>query len=423
MPEAATEAPTEAVRREVEGRTAESSGVAPAAGGHRSDNIRFLTGIRAVAALWVLLFHIFMFATPLYGGDSWFAVLSAAGYMGVDFFFVLSGFILAYQYSDSLAHPSRTLAARFLALRLARIYPLHIATMVLVALIVGVGGVFGMRPGNPDQLSPRLGLANLLLVHAWGWGAQRSWNEPSWSISCEWFAYLCFPWLALGLARVRRHTTAWFLCLGPIVVMWAVLGVVNHGEVGDPLRFGLIRICGEFLSGYGAFLVWRLSGAARLPSWTAMALLLAMAVLVGTRLSDPFVAAVFPVLILALLANSQSRLARLLSSPFVVLLGELSYSIYMLNQRLILVANRVYPFARLEHRALPIRAAAGGLLAAGIVGASLLTYKWLEEPARHRARQLIDRWWPVVRAPRAQVAGEARAVRRRPNSESRPRST
>src|SRR5689334_9429569 len=92
---------------------------------------RALTGIRGVAALWVVLFHL---PNPLAGTA--FAQVLSRGYLGVDLFFILSGFVLSYAYRDALPEkPMVRQALRFYAVRLARIYPLHVFVLALFVTI------------------------------------------------------------------------------------------------------------------------------------------------------------------------------------------------------------------------------------------------------------------------------------------------
>src|SRR6202161_3995096 len=136
--------------------------------------------------------------------------LVAKGYLGVELFFVLSGFILCPVYLDQVADGGFRYGS-FLWARLARIYPLHLATlagigaMALAALAAG-------RVIDPNILSWSSLPANLLLVQAWGYAPQAGWNHPSWSISAEWFAYLSFPVFAIAAAGLRRWPGAAVTC-------------------------------------------------------------------------------------------------------------------------------------------------------------------------------------------------------------------
>jgi peptidoglycan/LPS O-acetylase OafA/YrhL len=112
------------------------------------------------------------------------------GYLAVDFVFVLSRFILAYVYASEFdAGAGRY--RRFLSLRLARIYPVHL--LMLSLAIVVVLSVTGFASDAILRNTPRTIGSNLLLIHSWGIDGQLSWKFVSWSISAEWFAYLGVP--------------------------------------------------------------------------------------------------------------------------------------------------------------------------------------------------------------------------------------
>src|SRR4051794_5950285 len=114
------------------------------------------------------------------------------GYIGVDFFFVLSGFVLTWSWRPEVA------AGRFWWNRVARIWPLHLATLLLAVVFV------------TDQLH-RPGVlgtvANLLLVQAWvpSDKVYFGYNAVAWSLSCEVFFYLTFPWLVQAIAAMSSH--------------------------------------------------------------------------------------------------------------------------------------------------------------------------------------------------------------------------
>ncbi|MCX5744225.1 MAG: acyltransferase, partial [Proteobacteria bacterium] len=140
-----------------------------------------LTGMRGVASLWVLVFHLRPWL-GLVGAADRFA---QAGYLAVDVFFVLSGFVLAYQYRGLGTRPRAWLA--FWWRRVARIAPLHVAiTLALVAVVVARGWW-----GQPEYTVRGL-LAQLTFTQTWSAIDATSWNEPAWSVSAEWHAYLAF---------------------------------------------------------------------------------------------------------------------------------------------------------------------------------------------------------------------------------------
>ena len=164
-----------------------------------SRRIDALTGIRAFAALAVLIYHYqFYFLTGR---------ISDYGYLGVDLFFILSGFVIAHAHLGEFASLHWATILRFYGLRLARIYPVHFVILIGLVCTVITAGHFGVAAHLPSQFTANSLWANLLLIHAWGpWPL--SWNFPAWSISCEWAAYLLCPLLCFGLIRITRASQA-----------------------------------------------------------------------------------------------------------------------------------------------------------------------------------------------------------------------
>src|SRR5262245_62403748 len=155
-----------------------------------------LTGIRALAALLVRgkntdQYVLLRLASLL--------PCFARCYLGVYFFFVLSGFIITHVYFARLASASRSAVQIFLWHRFIRLYPVHITVLAGLVAIVSVAGAAGFTLNNPQEWQWNDLFWQLTLLHAWGVTASPGWNAPSWSISAEWFAYLLFPLLAPAL--------------------------------------------------------------------------------------------------------------------------------------------------------------------------------------------------------------------------------
>ncbi len=147
-------------------------------------DIASLTGLRGIAALWVVLYHLTdRLRWPVFD----------AGWLGVDMFFTLSGFVLTHVYADRNMFTTWRSYVGFLMVRLARIYPLHIfALLVVAAVALLVPGYW--PPGFAKY--PLFGLHGLvealLLVQNWPFIGLNNWHTPSWTLSNEWMAYLMF---------------------------------------------------------------------------------------------------------------------------------------------------------------------------------------------------------------------------------------
>ena len=220
-------------------------------------NLKPLTSLRFFAAAWVVLYDVWpkLAAAPA-------SSLIEKGYLGVELFFVLSGFILCHVYLEAAGEGGFNYAG-FLWARLARIYPLHLATLLGLGLM-GLAATAAGFQVDPSVLAWSALPANLTLTHAWGLAPQAGWNHPSWSISAEWFAYLEFsglPWSAWSLRRapMRRSRAPWFC--------WSACTSCSPRLAGFELdqatiAWGALRIVPCFAYGCAIYLLWR-SGAVR----------------------------------------------------------------------------------------------------------------------------------------------------------------
>src|SRR5215217_3096190 len=135
-------------------------------------DLKPLTALRFAAAMWVVSYHFW----PDLAGAA-IPMLVQKGYLGVELFFVLSGFILSHVYLQGFGE-SRFRYGAFLWARIARVYPLHLATLLGVAALAVVASAAGL------VMEHRLAdwgafPANLLMVHAWGLAPSAAFNHPS----------------------------------------------------------------------------------------------------------------------------------------------------------------------------------------------------------------------------------------------------
>ena len=152
------------------------------------NDIKPLTGLRFFAAFWLLLYF---FWGRLGLDDAFFPNIIKMGYMGVDLFFILSGFVLAHVYGPQFEKEKYSYGS-FVWARLARVYPLHLICLLAMigvwAIGVKIGANFAPKAFDVSQLP-----FHIALLQAWGTVKSDGWNFPSWSISAEWFAYFTFP--------------------------------------------------------------------------------------------------------------------------------------------------------------------------------------------------------------------------------------
>lgn len=202
----------------------------------RSRELTDLTACRALFALWVFAYHVNLqvgyarFLGP-------FAGIIHRGYLGVDGFFILSGFILARVDREIPLSPAGVL--RFWGKRLARIYPVHLAVILLLAAAFLAGTAIGITPREPARFGTFALICHLLLVQSWGTIHDWAWNYPSWSISTEWAGYLLFPFVIASYRRFYGAAVAISLplCFCVIAIVAAARGSLNLTFAASMLRF------------------------------------------------------------------------------------------------------------------------------------------------------------------------------------------
>jgi len=346
-------------------------------------DLRALTTLRFFAALWVVLYtawpHLDVGFVP---------VAVTKGYLGVETFFVLSGFILSHVYLEA-AGEKRFRYGGFLWARLARVYPLHLVTLFgmiglgLVATAAGMS-IDGSLTNWRDLP------AHLTLTHAWGLAGSSAFNHPSWSISAEWAAYLGFPAFAFVAWRLRdRPVLATGLAVGLALALYAAFEpLAGYSLTEATFRWGALRIVPCFALGCALYLIHRRGGV---PYAGPVALASGAAVLVSASLGlwDAITVLAAGGLILGLGSLDNSR-AGVLGSKLGVYLGEISYSIYMVCAPVLLLTTNVA--ARLtgaEDKQFPVIVWLA--LVAAIPVAAMVTYHLVERPARKALRGMADR--------------------------------
>lgn len=368
---------------------------APPAAAAAPRHLDALTGIRGIAAWAVVLYHIRLSLADLL--PQWTIAVLAKGYLAVDLFFILSGFVIWYNYAERIRAGGWAEARLFLWRRLARVWPLHGAVLLgfvgLVGLLLATGRA---APGYPLAELP----LHFALVQNWGLTDELSWNHPAWSISTELAAYLLFP--AVVMAARWEHWPRWALyalLLGLAAVVHTIFAAHGYRTLGEDIPgLGLWRCLPEFAMGMVLCILWRRwtqSGGRAVRAliaalfWTTMCL--------AWRLPETALVPGLFFLLLAALALDTGPLARLLGGRVLTYLGEISYSTYLAHFLLFIVWKLAFVDASLQLGWLGL---AGYL---GLVAAvSVTLYHGLEKPAQ----RWLNRRPPLWARPAPALAAE-----------------
>lgn len=351
-----------------------------------------LTGLRAFAALWVLAFH-YSYGPlgPLGAGHA--SRFVQVGYLGVDQFFILSGFVIWHAHGRELARPRLRSFGRFLCLRLARLYPVHFFTLMLLAVLLLLRPQWGDPPQDLTSYSGQLFALQLMLVQSWGFVDHHGWNYPAWSVSAEWFCYLLFPILAVVASRTGRVGT--MVAIGILLLAIGITyetvfsGTLNQ-STGSP---ALLRAAPEFLLGC---LLRRLTRQITIADWPWTAIVIGLAglwsvsfitVLPVGLLAIPLFAA----LVLAA-STSDNLFSRVLSLRPVIAIGAASYSLYLMQAPVEKGANILRSYLSPAHPVRDLGVAAGYLVPLAI--GTWLVHLYVENPSRRLLRGWIDSWLP-----------------------------
>ena len=373
------------------------------------DHYQILDGLRGVASLTVVLFHCF----ETYNGGSPFRQIINHGYLAVDFFFLLSGFVVAYAYDDRWASVGgRMTQWDFYKRRLIRLQP-----MVVMGSLIGAalfytqyGPLWPMIAQTPVWKLILVALIGATMIPVGvsldirGWGEMHPLNGPAWSLFFEYVANLLY---ALGLRKLPNKLLSLFVALAGLFLAQYLLFGPRGDVIGGwsldktQLHIGFARLLYPFFAG---MLLMRLGKRIHVPHAFLVCSLLLLAALATPRIGTPqtlwanglyecfCILILFPVIV-AMGAGAGHHGDR--STRLSKLLGEISYPLYITHYPLIYlytawVARDHVPAAR--------GAIFGALLVLTAVLVAYASLKLYDEPVRAAlARRFLRRpTWPTA---------------------------
>ena len=295
----------------------------------KNSEIATLTGLRGIAAWWVVLYH---FRTRIPCPD-WMATILEHGFVAVDIFFVLSGYVLLHSFLRFGADPTFMSSLEFLWRRLVRVYPAHIFVLILYLSVPTAILCCSSMKDLGGRFTVPYFVMSVLLIQNWGLSNDLQWNVPAWSISTELAAYCALP-LVVWSTRVWGGTVK--RAYAGIVIISAVLASSFYAAGALSIeanisKFGLWRCLCEFALG-----AWLANAHSKRPESLTQPrwylILLIASPLVGS-LTDLYNYIFIPLasaaLITALVQSQNAWWALALTNKGLLLAGRMSYSTYI----------------------------------------------------------------------------------------------
>ena len=381
-----------------------------------------LTSLRGVAALLTVIFHVDLMLGDSAGG---LLRITHSGiinrlYLMVDFFFILSGFIMVHVYGTGFSRGvTGSTFKRFTLARFARVYPLHFATLIYAIVLFAVAAILGL-PTLPVMQVENSGysiVTNLLLLQSMNLHHWFTWVHASWSISTEWWMYMLFPFLVVPFSQLSgrgRAVVAALAFAGYVGIMYFVIPIVSVPasmpflkvnpadlSINVAYQYGILRCFCGFVLGmavYGAYArqwgrTWLANG------YTLLGLVGCEALCLHLSAPDAITVMCDPLILLSA-AYGSPRANTVLGSRIMRTIGDWSFSIYLTHQPLLFTYYEVQAWLARGQPVVVSSAPPTGMLygwgvAAVVIGAALVvsagSYHLVEVPARRRINQWAGR--------------------------------
>lgn len=367
-----------------------------------------LNSLRGIAALLTTIFHVNIVLSSFGGGlvNGKATSIISRMYLMVDFFFILSGFILCYVYAKNFEGPvKRQDFKKFTIARFARVYPLHLFSLLLTTLFLFLLHQSGVTvtPILDAENSGYSFITNLLLLHSMNFHQWFTFTHASWSISTEWWMYMLFPFLVgpfMKLSNTGRFAIFALCVAGYFVIGYLLVPLVTVPEsisflkvhpfsLNVAYQFGFFRCMCGFIIGMMVYFGFKGNWAKKLFSsgYTFLFLVAGLALCMHFAALDVFTVLFFPFILLSA-AYGNGNINSVLASRPLQKLGDWSFSIYLIHQPFLYQGAALIGIPDKPGSLLP----KPGLLASWaiclgfivfILFISYLTYRFIEVPARN----------------------------------------
>lgn len=315
-----------------------------------------LTSLRGVAALLTVVFHVDIILSVFFGGqlvNSKKSFFLSNMYVMVDFFFVLSGFILCYVYAQNFKDSvDRRSFIKFTIARFARVYPLHLFSLLLTSIFLFLLHQWGaeISPLIDTENSFYSFITNLFLLQSMNLHQWFTFTHASWSISTEWWMYMLFPFLVgpfIKLSKFGRLVIFALCVVGYLLIGYILVSLVTFPDTlsflrsNEPLPFslnvsyqyGFFRCLFGFVIGMTVYFGYKENWAKQLFSsgYTFLFLLSGLMLCLHFGVLDVFTVLFFPFILLSAAYGNQNMNTVFATKPLQKL-GDWSFSIYLLHQ-------------------------------------------------------------------------------------------
>lgn len=367
-----------------------------------------MESLRGIAALGVVISHI-AWTFPLYDIG-----LFRNGYLMVDLFFVLSGFVICHCYGRRL--DTWRDVAKFIWIRLGRLYPLH---LILLFVFLGIeiakyfaeieyGLIANKRAFTSNNTFSFI--SNLLLVQALGFHDKATYNLPAWSISTELYTYILF---ATILVLLRRPVA--LVCMSTLLVFASITfdsGELSHNMFRCIEGFFVGVIAYHFYVALPKRQLYTLEHGwfKHLPGLLSFVMLLVFLSMKNGTAPDVLILPLVAVLIVSIAATPKGLLSTSLEVGPLAWIGKVSYSVYMVHVAVIWSLSQVLRVALHTPQVIDMNGEplltphplAGALFVAIAIACilflSYVTYTYIEDPYRKKSKILAEKWFSSATA-------------------------
>ena len=367
-----------------------------------------LTSLRGLAAILVILLHFNVFCFALAPWDSPLDHFIQKGYLWVDFFFLLSGFIMMHVYSESFGNSIKNNFKTFMRSRFARIYPLHLFSFLcMVAFYFWYRANFILYPVDYTNTFNINGiLTNLLLIQSMHVSNTLPWDSASWSISVEWWMYVVFPFLLIPFRRItdwKKIFIFFSVIAGYLFVIYYLypISTITNGTLEPSVKhtldvtydFGFVRCFFGFLFGMLLYELYRISwGKKYLNKNITWLLTMALAIIVMTVSMPDFIPIIVFAAIILVSVYTEGVGKKLLGLKPLTYLGDISYSLYLMHLPIMFflinyLKVKKFPNIQLENLSWPTAWLYASIYLAIVIAVSTLTYYLIEVPMRKKLNQ------------------------------------